>query len=76
MGRVYGKPLYQCVRAYKMRVAGRLLRETGRTVMDVAAELGYENGSKFSSAFRDVMGVSPGEYRRTTQEGDFPSLEQ
>ena len=76
VGRVYGKPLYQCVRAYKMRVAGRLLRETGRTVMDVAAELGYENGSKFSSAFRDVMGVSPGEYRRTTQEGDFPSLEQ
>lgn len=59
-----------------MRVAGRLLRETGRTVMDVAVELGYENGSKFSSAFRDVMGVSPGEYRRTTQEGDFPSLER
>lgn len=52
------------------------MRETGRTVMDVAAELGYENGSKFSSAFRDVMGVSPGEYRRTIQEGDFPSLEQ
>lgn len=76
VGRVYGKPLYQCVRAYKMRVAGRLLRETGRTVLDVAAELGYENGSKFSIAFRDVMGVSPGEYRRTTQEGDFPSLEQ
>lgn len=60
VGRVYGKPLYQCVRAYKMRVAGRLLRETGRTVMDVAAELGYENGSKFSSAFRDVMGFARG----------------
>lgn len=25
---VYGKPLYQCIRAYKMRVAARLLRET------------------------------------------------
>ena len=45
-------------------------------MLDVAAELGYENGSKFSSAFRAVMGVSPGEYRRTTQEGNFPSLEQ
>ena len=33
---VYGKPLYQCIRAYKMRVAARLLRETDRTVLDIA----------------------------------------
>ena len=40
---VYGKPLYQCIRAYKMRVAARLLRETDRTVLDIAGEFGYGN---------------------------------
>lgn len=60
---VYGKPLYQCIRAYKMRVAARLLRETDRTVLDIAGEFGYGNSSKFA-AFREVLGASPGEYRQ------------
>lgn len=61
---VYGKPLYQCIRAYKMRVAARLLRETDRTVLDIAGEFGYGNSSKFAAAFREVLGASPGEYRQ------------
>lgn len=60
----YGKPLYQCIRAYKMRVAARLLRETDRTVLDIAGEFGYGNSSKFAAAFREVLGASPGEYRQ------------
>ena len=61
---VYGKPLYQCIRAYKMRVAARLLGETDRTVLDIAGEFGYGNSSKFAAAFREVLGASPGEYRQ------------
>lgn len=61
---VYGKPLYQCIRAYKMRVAARLLEETDRTVLDIAGEFGYGNSSKFAAAFREVLGASPGEYRQ------------
>ena len=47
---MYGKPLYQCIRAYKMRVAARLLEETDRTVLDIAGEFGYGNSSKFAAA--------------------------
>ena len=61
---VYGKPLYQCIRAYKMRVAARLLGETDRTVLDIAGVFGYGNSSKFAAAFREVLGASPGEYRQ------------
>ena len=61
---VYGKPLYQCIRAYKMRVAARLLGETDRTVLDIAGEFGYGNSSNFAAAFREVLGASPGEYRQ------------
>lgn len=66
--KVYGKTLNQCIRAYKMRLAAKLLRETGRTVSDIAGEFGYDNSSKFASAFHSVMDALPGEYR----QGDFP----
>ena len=39
--------------------AAELLRTTDMKVIDVAEEVGYSNASKFSSAFRDVMGVNP-----------------
>ena len=62
--RVYGMPLAQCVRAYKMRLAARALRETERTVADLAGEFGYDNSSKFARAFKQTLGVSPDAYRR------------
>ena len=44
-------------------VTAALLRETDRTVLDIACQFGYDNASKFARAFRDVIGVSPREYR-------------
>lgn len=64
MQTVYGKPVYQCVRSYKMRLAARLLAETDRTVADIAGEFGYDNSSKFAAAFREVLGRPPAAYRR------------
>ncbi len=61
---VYGKTLYQCIRAYKMQMAAAQLLETDRTVMDIASEVGYDNSSKFAKAFLDVVGVSPAQYRQ------------
>ena len=46
-----------------MHGAAALLRETDRTVLDIACQFGYDNASKFARAFRDVIGVSPREYR-------------
>ena len=34
-----------------------------RQVLDIAGQFGYDNASKFARAFRDVIGVSPNEYR-------------
>lgn len=61
--KVYGMPLYQCVRSHKMRIAAKLLRETGKSITDIAGEFGYDNISKFAAAFRDVFGVAPTAYR-------------
>ncbi len=46
----------------KMRYAAELLR-SGKRVGEVAAELGYTDQNYFSTVFRRIMGVPPGQYR-------------
>ena len=60
---VYGMSPAAYLRSQKMHAAADLLRSTDRTVLDIAGQFGYENGSKFAKAFRDVIGVSPNSYR-------------
>jgi AraC-like DNA-binding protein len=43
--------------------AARLLRESNATVLEIALEVGYEDPSHFSRAFKRIAGVSPREYR-------------
>lgn len=65
--KVYGMPVYAYARSQRMEAAAGLLSETEESVLEIAGKFGYENGSKFSRAFRAVMGVSPSEYRRRLQ---------
>ena len=60
---VYGMSPAAYTRSQRMHCAAALLRETDRTVLDIACQFGYDNASKFARAFRDVIGVSPREYR-------------
>ena len=61
---VYGAPVYQYIKSYKLKAAASLLISSPElTVSGIAQRMGYDNASKFSAAFRDVMGVSPQEYR-------------
>ncbi|MBE6612521.1 MAG: helix-turn-helix transcriptional regulator [Ruminococcaceae bacterium] len=60
---VYGESVYAHIRAVKMKMAAELLRDGGLTVMEIAGRFGYDNASKFAGAFRDVMGMTPGEFR-------------
>ncbi len=46
----------------KMRYAAEQLRE-GKRVGEIATELGYYDQNYFSTAFRRLMGVSPGSFR-------------
>ncbi|MGN0707121.1 MAG: helix-turn-helix transcriptional regulator [Faecalibacterium sp.] len=61
--RVYGLPLGQFARMQKMRSAAVLLQSTSLSVTEIAGRVGYDNPSKFSGAFRKVMGLTPREYR-------------
>lgn len=61
---VYGMPVISFIRAQKMQSAAQILIHTTRTVEEIAEEFGYENESKFSAAFKKIMGDSPGIYRK------------
>ncbi len=61
---MYGSPIYQYIKSYRMKAAAAMLiRETDLKISQVAEQFGYDNASKFSAAFRAVMGMSPQEYR-------------
>lgn len=60
---VYDVPVGAYVRTIKMESAAYMLEYTDKTILEVAMEYGYDNGSKFAAAFRSVKGVNPAQYR-------------
>lgn len=66
---VYGVPIYQYIKSYKMKAAASMLiSDRNSTIADIAQKTGYDNASKFSAAFRDVMGVTPQNYRNGQED--------
>lgn len=61
---IYGKPIGTYMKEYRIRQAAVLLRQTQATIAETASQVGYENQSKFATAFRDIMTISPAEYRK------------
>ena len=61
---VYGKPLHAFQREYKMQTAAQLLTTTDLTIAEISGRLGYENPNKFSTAFKEIIGLSPRAYRQ------------
>lgn len=62
--RVYGMTPAAFERKAVFRLACDQLAGTDLPVSEIAAACGYSNPSKFSAAFRRVVGVNPLEYRR------------
>ena len=61
---IYGQTPAKYLRNERMKYASVLLKESGKSVGEIASMLGYDNASKFSAAFRSVMNECPLEYRR------------
>jgi len=59
-----GQTPLEYVTEWRMQKAIPLLRETDGKLSDIARAVGYESDAAFHKAFKRVVGVSPGEYRR------------
>jgi AraC family transcriptional regulator, alkane utilization regulator len=49
---------------WRMQVATERLRETQRSVAQVAADVGYESEIAFARAFKRELSVSPAQWRK------------
>ena len=67
--KVYGTSLAAHWKAHRMEKAASLLLSTQEDVGAIARAVGYESQSRFTAAFREEYGVSPGEYRRSHKPG-------
>jgi len=66
---VYGASLAAHIKGHRMEQAARLLRETERSVADIAQAVGYDSPSRFTAAFKETFGLLPREYRK---QGPLP----
>jgi AraC-like DNA-binding protein len=53
----------QFVTRGRITYAQQLIRETSRSLIDIALGVGYSNPSHFAKVFRKVAGVTPTEFR-------------
>ena len=61
---VFGEHLSTFLREARMRRAAELLQSSELRVAEIAAQVGYENQSKFAAVFVRHFGCPPLEYRR------------
>lgn len=63
---VYGSPVFSYMRIYRMNTAATMLKQNKDTsIAEIAGMVGYDSPSKFSAAFRQIMGKTPLEYRKS-----------
>jgi AraC-like DNA-binding protein len=61
---VFGAPIQSYMRAYRLQAAAVMLRETDAPIVDIAARVGYDSHTKFTSAFKAFTGACPRDYRK------------
>jgi AraC-like DNA-binding protein len=59
-----GQPPMQYLAQWRMQLAAVRLRDTDAKLIEIALDVGYESEAAFSRAFRRVVGVAPGAWRR------------
>ncbi|GAA3401414.1 AraC family transcriptional regulator [Paenibacillus hodogayensis] len=71
VGRVFKKSLgvsfSDYLAQYRLGLSKRWLTETDWKIGDISAKLGYNSSAAFVRYFRNMEGVTPGEYRKKTQ---------
>lgn len=68
-----GIPFSEYVRSIKINNACYLLRNTSNSVCDVSMKCGYATQSSFNRSFKQLVGMSPSEYRIKNNEGSEDS---
>lgn len=64
---VYGNSIFAYMRLYKMNMAAVLLRQNKDfSIAEIAGKVGYDSPGKFATAFKEIKGISPLNYRKNS----------
>ena len=66
--RVTGATPHQYLVRCRLRRAARLLADPGRSVTDIAFDVGFGDLSNFVNAFRRAAGISPRGFRKASRD--------
>jgi len=61
---LFGIGVYEYLRSERMQVARQLLEEPGRSIKEIASMIGYRSVNSFIKAFKQMFGVTPGDFRK------------
>ncbi|RFS87575.1 AraC family transcriptional regulator [Actinomadura spongiicola] len=64
-----GEPPLTYLTRWRMTIAARLLRDTDKSLEQIAGAIGYGSAFAFAKAFRREYATTPGEYRIATRTG-------
>ena len=65
-----GTTLRQYIIAYRLKLAKKLLSESAKSVNEIAEECGFNDPSYFTKTFKNVVGMTPKDYRNLSKD-DF-----
>ncbi len=69
-GETFGETPHRYLQRRRLERAMSMLRESDRSVTEISLEVGFASLGTFSRTFRDVLGVSPSEYRGRTRAAE------
>lgn len=64
-----GKTFVEYRNDIRIDIAKKLLSSTDHTILSVSQDVGFDDLSFFNKLFKQSAGMSPGQYRKTTQKG-------
>ena len=68
--RMVGMPPMQYLARWRMQLAAELLSNGNMSLLDIAADVGYESDSSLSRAFKKATGMAPSAWRRASSRDD------
>ena len=61
---IYGTSIAAHIKEHRMEQAAKMLKETDKSIAEIARTVGYDSQSKFTAAFKTYFKVLPKEYRK------------
>jgi AraC-like DNA-binding protein len=68
---MFGQSIYAFLKHYRLQKAAQLLRTTELSITQIALEVGYQNPSKFISAFKQEFSVTPLQAKKVSDKMEY-----